>query len=140
MVASAAYLAAYGVPENLTDLAQHILLIRSEQLTMSWNQLLAEAQLVLPSTWQNQVLGNSFALEQGAKAGLGLALLVDFVVVGAVQRGELQTVLQAWTAPLHTDFYLSYVPAPQWQVVHKLLLKALQTVLQVQFSTAFVMN
>jgi len=129
LVASPAYLQQRGTPSTIAELAQHSLLVRGVNAYVSWNQLLGLANLAVQADWETVVLGNSFALAEGAKAGLGIAFLADFVITAAVQRGELQRVLPQHTAPLSTTFYLSHAATPQTQAVHTMLHKLLVTTL-----------
>jgi DNA-binding transcriptional LysR family regulator len=129
VVASPEYLATQGMPNDLKALSTHTLLIRGVGQTTSWQQLLALQSLEWAKHFKTIVLGNSFALEQGAKAGLGLAILADFVVMDAVKRGELVRVLTDLTERLSTTFYLAFAPTPQAQVYVKVLQQALERVL-----------
>lgn len=138
VVASPEYLARYGMPTSLQDLSIHTLLIRGLNQTLSWEQLLALDDLTWSMAFNTLVLGNSFALAQGAKAGLGLALLVDFAMMDLVERGELVRVLTDYTEQLSTTVYLGFVPTPQAQVYVQVLQKALEQVLSKRFKDAFV--
>lgn len=124
LVASPAYLQEYGMPQALADLAGHVLLVRGKGQYFSWNQLLGLAGSDMDKHYQTLVLGNTFALAEGAKAKLGLALLADFAVAEAVQVGHLQRVLPELTTPLATPFYLSHVPSPQAEPLRGLIQEA----------------
>ncbi|TXH69832.1 MAG: LysR family transcriptional regulator [Thiothrix sp.] len=139
VVASPSYLTRYSVPNGLKDLKAHTLLVRGLGQYFSWNQLLGMEDLSLTTDYRTLVLGNTFALEEGAKAGLGLAFLVDFAIQEALQTGQLVRVLPELTAPLNTPLYLAYVPSPQAEVFKGVLQQALQTVLQQRFSAAVLL-
>ncbi len=126
LIASPSYLANKPVIYQLTDLNQHVLLVRGTGHYFSWNQLLGLQGVKLDSHYKTLVLGNSFALEEGAKAGLGLALLADFIVSDAVTRGRLQRLLPSFTQALTTPFYLSYVNNPQNNFLKDYIKQAIQ--------------
>jgi len=138
VVASPSYLARYPAPQSLKDLTEHCLLVRGLGQYFSWDQLLATENLSLTSAYRTLVLGNTFALEEGAKAGLGLALLVDFAIQDAVQTGQLVRVFPELTQPLSTSLYLSYLPSPQAEVFKLALQQAITAVLKQRFQTAFI--
>lgn len=137
IVASPLYLAKHSVPQHLTDLQTHTLLVRGVGQYFSWNQLLGSEGLSLTPEYRTLVLGNTFALEEGAKAGLGLALLVDFATQEAVRSGQLVRVLPELTASLSTPLYLGYAPSPQAEVFKVALQQALSSTIQQRFVSAF---
>lgn len=137
MVASPAYIESHGLPEKLSELNAHTLLVRGVGQYTSWKQLLALEDLVWSEAFTTLILGNSFALEEGAKAGLGLALLADFVVVDALERGELVRVMPQLTQSLSTTFYVSFVPTPQASVYREVLQQALKKAVEKRFAEAF---
>lgn len=139
VVASPSYLAQHPAPQSLNDLSKHQLLVRGLGQYFSWNQLLASEELSLNNDYHTLVLGNTFALEEGAKAGLGLALLVDFAIQEALQTGQLVRVLPQFTEKLTTSLYLSYLPSPQADVFKQVLQQAIDTVIQQRFATAFIL-
>jgi DNA-binding transcriptional LysR family regulator len=137
VVASPVYLAQYPAPQSLYDLKAHPLLVRGLGHYFSWNQLLSTAGLTLTPDYRTLVLGNTFALEEGAKAGLGLALLVDFAIQDALQTGQLVRVLPEFTATLTTSLYLTYFPSPQAELFKLALQQAISSVLTQNFQAAF---
>ncbi|WP_298608166.1 LysR family transcriptional regulator [uncultured Thiothrix sp.] len=137
VVASPTYLAQYSAPQNLSDLKSHQILVRGLGQYFSWNQLLASEGLSLTTDYRTLVLGNTFALEEGAKAGLGLALLVDFAIQESLQTGQLVRVLPQFIEALTTSLYLSYLPSPQAEVFKQVLQQAIDTVIKQRFRNAF---
>lgn len=137
LVASPSYLAQHPLPQDLGDLSTHTLLVRGFGQYFSWNQLLATSGLSLTHDYSTLALGNTFALEEGAKAGLGLALLADFAIQEALQNGQLLRVLPELTQTLSTAFYLSYLASPQAEVFKQAVQQALSSVLKQRFHAAF---
>lgn len=138
IVASPSYLAQHPIPQCLNHLSTHTLLVRGLGQYFSWNQLLGTEGLSLTSDYPTLALGNTFALEEGAKAGLGLALLADFAIQEALQNGQLLRVLPERTQALSTTFYLSYFASPQAEVLKQVLQLAINSVLKQRFQTAFI--
>ncbi|WP_020561157.1 LysR family transcriptional regulator [Thiofilum flexile] len=138
VVASPAYIQHYGVPKLLSELDRHTLLVRGLGQYTSWKQLLALQNLEWSEGFNTLILGNSFALEEGAKAGLGLALLADFVVADALERGELVQIMPHLTQSLSTTFYVSFAPTPQARVYVEVLQQALKQVLEKRFMGALL--
>lgn len=90
-VASPAYLAARGVPRSVADLSAHACLrayARGEWASNEWPTPKGPVRVSGPLATND--LG--MALD-AARAGLGIALLPDVFVAGAVRRGELTRVL-----------------------------------------------
>ena len=116
LVAGNAYLSHQGQPRRVADLASHHLLVRSRDDSRSWTELLAGAGLSMGDCAQ-QVLGNSFALLEGARCGLGIALLPEYLVTTALARGELAEVRLGDARVPATPFFLAYYPSAlcrQW--------------------------
>ena len=139
VVASPVYLDQHPAPQSLHDLKAHQLLVRGLGQYFSWNQLLSSEGLSLTTDYRTLVLGNTFALEEGAKAGLGLAFLVDFAIQEALQTGQLVRVLPEFTEVLTTSLYLSYLPSPQAEVFKQALQQAITSVLKQNFQAAFIL-
>ena len=140
VVASAAYLAKHGTPTAISDLIKHTLLTRSLIPNQSWQQLLSQHKQTIKfsDAEHTMVLGNIFALAEGAKASLGIAVLPNFVIADAIVKKEVQPILQQHYSPLETRFYLSSVKTQQSEPLKKLLLQALTVVFQQEsFSGAF---
>ena len=99
MVASPAYLAREGVPQTPKDLAAH--------KCLSYGYLQSGVSLQLCNGKETQRVtvsgplhaNNGDILAQAAVAGMGIALLPNFIVERAVADGRLVPVLCEWQAP-----------------------------------------
>jgi len=143
VVASPSYLAKHGTPTIIPDLLQHTLLTRSLVPNQSWGQLLSqhEQKISFIDAQQTMVLGNTFALAEGVKASLGIAVLPNFVIADAILKKEVQPILQQHFKPLVTRFHLSSVRTQQSEPLKKLLLQAFAVVFKQQsFAGAFSME
>ncbi len=111
LVCSRAYADAHGIPDTVSTLARHRLLLRNGERSHSWGDLLAVAGLELASLSDTRVLGNSFALLEGVRAGLGITLLPRYLVAEQINLGRLLEIPLADAKPAATGFYLSYYPS-----------------------------
>jgi DNA-binding transcriptional LysR family regulator len=99
MVAAPAYLARAGVPQMPRDLSQH--------QCLNYGYLQSGVSLQLSNGKDTQrvtVTGplhanNGDLLAQAAEAGMGIALLPNFIVEDALAAGRLVPVLCEWQAP-----------------------------------------
>ncbi|WP_419245974.1 LysR family transcriptional regulator [Serratia sp. NFX21] len=93
LVASPDYLSRRGVPEKPADLLNHACLQHKFPATGRFETwpLLGEDLPELPTT---MICNTTEALLPVAQDGLGIACLPDFMVKAALQRGELQKVLE----------------------------------------------
>ncbi len=143
VVASPAYLEKYGTPSSLPDLLNHTLLTRGLSPNQSWQQLLNQHSKPIEflEAKQTMVLGNTFALAEGVKAGLGIAVLPNFVIAPAIKNKTLQPILSDYFTPLVTSFYLSAVETQQSEPLRNLLLKVFKSVFQQEeFLHSFTME
>ena len=69
-------------------------------------------------------LGNTIALKEAAKEGLGIALLPEFVVREDIVDKKLDVLLPVHTKKMRANFYLSKIQTPQTQSYEKLLFEA----------------
>jgi molybdate transport repressor ModE-like protein len=114
LVASRSYLELHCRPQCIEDLVEHHLLVRDATSTLSWQQLLGqEGELSLNALPHKTVLGNTFALAESVRQGLGIAILPRFVLISELQQGLVVPLLTQFNEPLITDFFLAYLPAPQ---------------------------
>ena len=98
LVASAAYLERRGTvrtPQQLRAHACLVLDIGGRPQRWEFERGRARAALDVAGPLHSN---NMFALLDACRAGLGIALLPDFAVAAALQRGELHRVLPAWTS------------------------------------------
>lgn len=103
LLASPAYLAKHGVPQDPWQLKGHSQLhYPRQQGVANWVFQSTQASLATqPVTVPVQpcfVANNSEVLRDMACAGLGIAVLPDFSAQQAVQSGELQEILPNWQA------------------------------------------
>jgi DNA-binding transcriptional LysR family regulator len=102
MVASPAYLAREGTPQTPKDLAHH--------KCLSYGYLQSGVSLQLCNGKETQrvtvsgplLANNGDILAQAAVAGMGIALLPNFIIERAVADGRLVPVLCDWKAPAIT--------------------------------------
>ena len=103
LVASQPYLQQHGVPSEPADLAEHACLHYPRPgRQAAWQFVPHTRRRGVASPTLVNVRGpltanNSEALRDAALAGLGIALVPDFTAQAALQAGELQQVLPAWT-------------------------------------------
>jgi len=128
VVASAEYLASNKSPNSLEDLHQHSLLLRQGSQNNSWRRLLARRNMDLASLPRQFELGNTFALLEGAKKHLGLAILPNFCVAESLSEGKLTAVLNKETDALVVRFKLRKIDSPQTQFYEQLLINAFRDV------------
>lgn len=105
IVASAAYLAAYGVPKRPADLAMHSCLLHKFPSTGKaepWPLRVAagEPDFELPQT---MVCNTTEVIVDVARSGLGVACLPDFMTTQSIKNGELVQVLTDYT--VHTGVF-----------------------------------
>ena len=126
LVASQDYLKAFGAIHSLEDLASHTLLVRDRNTHSSWQLLLKAANLSLADIPNRVRLNSTFALFEGVKAGLGIAILPKFTIMDALQSGEVIPLLEPHIQPFSTKFYLSYDEAIADSPLKHLLVQCLQ--------------
>ncbi len=100
VVGSAAYLSRHGVPGRPRELREHACLGYAYHASgETWH--FADAAGVVESVTVKGPLTatNGDALVDALAAGLGLALLPDFLIWEAVRDGRLRTVLDGWRPP-----------------------------------------
>lgn len=113
VVASRDYLAKHGTPACIAELARHRLLIRGGKINLSWTQLLEQEGKTMDDMPDTLSLGNTFALAEGVRNGLGIAILPQFILIDDIDQGRVVPLLLQYSAALVTEFYLAHPPAPQ---------------------------
>ncbi len=104
LTASAAYLSQQGVPLTPQDLAHHTCLYyRRDSSDDSWTLTHAGApparatEKVCIKVRGRYSVDNPEAVYESALAGLGIALLPDYLCVAALEQGALVRVMPTWT-------------------------------------------
>ncbi|MFJ4457031.1 LysR family transcriptional regulator [Pseudomonas sp. NPDC089392] len=99
--ASPAYLARYGVPHTLQDLAEHQLVhyVRTLGARSAGFEYLQGGELQYQAMAGVVTVNNAEAYSAACLAGLGLIQVPAVGVAEHLQRGELVSVLEAWQAP-----------------------------------------
>lgn len=95
VVASPAYLARHGIPENLTDLTQHQCLTG----TVAQWRFMQQGKVVQFKPQGRIVCNSGVALLDAALKGLGLVQLPDYYVSNKLQSRELVAVLNELRQP-----------------------------------------
>jgi DNA-binding transcriptional LysR family regulator len=104
LTAAPAYIAQYGLPAEPVELNDHACLYyRRDSTDDHWtlqNKLAANQST--PSTVEVNVSGryrvdNPEAVLESATAGMGIALLPDYLCFQAIEKGNLVKVLSSWT-------------------------------------------
>lgn len=112
LVAAPAYLAQRGVPEQPGDLVRH------DFVRFAWTQantldLARDGESVRVTTSSRFRVNNALAIREALLLGAGIGLCPEWLVWDLLEKGELVTVLQAWSAR-HQDLFLLY-PSRQYQ-------------------------
>jgi DNA-binding transcriptional LysR family regulator len=117
------YFARYGRPTTPAELAQHNCLHYAlVPFAAEWRFRGPDGAYVVPARSVFRC-GDGTVLREAAIAGLGLSVLPWFMVAGAVQRGELETVLEG-ARRAHVGIYALYAHKKQ-PLRTRLLLDAL---------------
>lgn len=130
--ASPRYLDQQGVPQTPTDLTHHncLTLSHARQLTY-WYFRKGEQQKVNVTGSLASVGGTP--LMEGARRGLGITMLADWMVAADVKQGSLVPLLQGYEAHLHErgsgDIYLVFVSDPYMRPALRALVDFLGEVL-----------
>jgi len=128
LVASPAYLESYGKPSSLLSLKKHRILIRESSKFRAWSKLLKNSKVSFRDLQQRITLGNSFAICEAAKEGLGLAMLPEFIVKDALNSQCLIPLMPNKTKHARGTFYLARIDAPQLTRYEALIRQAFKDV------------
>ena len=99
LVASPAYLKEHGVPSTAEDLATHGAVRHSSALRGEPWVFRRDGESIRVPVHARLYANNSHALVTAAVAGLGVALLADWVVDPYIERGELVPILAEYETP-----------------------------------------
>jgi DNA-binding transcriptional LysR family regulator len=100
LVASRAYLDAHGTPRKPADLSAHAALVYSTvQGDDRWAFTGSDAQTQSIAVRGPLRSNNLSALLAAARAGMGLAILPQYVAHESVAHGSLQPLLERWSLP-----------------------------------------
>ncbi len=130
--AAPSYLQRRGIPTQPADLANHACLHyghRSQDTT--WTLTAAEQTPITVSIHGPLCCNNGEVLTQAAVAGLGIVLMPRFIVEDALQRGQLQRILEDFCPP-ENQIYALYPINRHLSVKVKVLIEFLQQRLAVQ--------
>lgn len=106
-VASPALLDALGRPQRPEELARYpALSMQEHEGTFTWELLDANSERVAVEMDARLVCGDFALLLEAARRGTGVALLPDVVCMPAVDRGELEILLPAWSVPEGTMHFV----------------------------------
>lgn len=113
LLASPSYIESSRKPRSLSDLKRHTVLMRDANQSNSWNELLRANALPVLERELALSLGTTVALREAAIAGLGVALLPQFVVERELREGRLIQFLGAKTKHLEVCYRLARLPIKQ---------------------------
>lgn len=100
LLASPSYIKRYGVIRHPSELGQHQLLRYAYEATpQTWHFSHATAGDYAQQVSANLRVNNAEALLPALRAGLGMALLPEFLVWNDISQGTLQCVMGDWQAP-----------------------------------------
>jgi DNA-binding transcriptional LysR family regulator len=107
LVASPALLEKHGRPQHPDELARlPALSMREQEGAQTWELSAANGEQASVEVQTRLVTGEFSVLLDAARAGMGVALLPEFVCAPAVIRGELEVVLPDWSAPEGTMHFV----------------------------------
>lgn len=95
VVASPAYVEAYGAPEGLDDIGRHVALVHADH---PW-RFLNGTDVVTLRPQGHFMADNSQALLTAALAGLGIAMLPSFLIGPGLLSGDLVPLLEHYPCP-----------------------------------------
>lgn len=111
LIVSKRYKELYGEPKSIQDLCDHTILMRENSKHRTWTALFAQNDLTIDYVKDRMILGNTIALREAAKEGLGIALLPEFVLQEDIRENKLDVLLPDFTTALTSKFYISKINA-----------------------------
>lgn len=109
IVASPAYLKAYGTPKTPVDLASHHCLTYGHTTSMQKWSLLDGEKISTKTVGSCLASTNGDVLRDAAVAGIGITLLPEFIVGPDIAAGRLRPILQKH-APADLEIHALYAP------------------------------
>jgi DNA-binding transcriptional LysR family regulator len=107
LVASPFLLKTYGRPTVPSELAKlPALSMREHEGAQVWELIDAQGAQVNVEVQARLITGDFAVLLESARAGLGVALLPEFVCAPAISAGELEVVLPDWSVPEGTMHFV----------------------------------
>ncbi len=113
MVAAPGYLAEAGVPQTPTELAGHSGLCYWRETSDDHWALACAGEVVQVRVRSRYHVDNPEAVAEAAVAGLGIAVLPDYLCRAALADGRLVRVLPAWTPQTKFGSLISAVATPE---------------------------
>jgi len=124
LVASPRYLAHRPAPKYVTELVDHVVLLREGNKHRNWSKLLEDEAIGVDQFGLVMSLGSTIAIREAAREGLGVALLPAFVVQEYLESGLLLSFLPLLTKKQKVNFYLARLELPQLRSYADLLRQA----------------
>ncbi|RYY01200.1 MAG: LysR family transcriptional regulator [Gammaproteobacteria bacterium] len=128
LVVSKSYKERCGTLKTIKDICNHTVLMRENSKRRTWSTLLAQHDLSIDHIQDRMILGNTIALKEAAKQGLGIALLPEFVVKEDIKDKKLDVLLPASSSALVSKFYLSKINALQLDTYAQLLIRVFKKI------------
>ena len=128
LVTSPGYLETRGTPTSLLSLSKHTILVRESSHYRSWSMLFEQHDITMDQLQNRIVLGNSFAIREAAKQGLGIAILPTFIVEEDLENQSLIPLLPDKTQHITGTFYIARIDVPQLASYETLLRSAFKNV------------
>ena len=114
LVASPGYLKAHGRPKHPLELNRHTALTYSYQLTQdTWRFRKASGETAAIRPAGPLRVNNGEAMLPSLIAGIGIGVLPDFIVRGALADGRLERLLPGWSLPGGAVYWITPPGGPK---------------------------
>jgi DNA-binding transcriptional LysR family regulator len=114
LLASPSYLKAHGRPKHPLQLAEHISLTYSYQLTQgTWRFRKKSGEVATVRPQGPLRVNNGEAMLPSLIAGIGMGLLPDFIARDAISAKQLEIVLPEWPLPMSGVYWVSPPGGPK---------------------------